>query len=51
MLKHYETGRKNSPPEVVVMETVTHSLFFFNDRYLSRGSSYCPEILAVCASK
>ena len=24
-------------PEVVAMETVTHSLFFFNDRYLGRG--------------
>ena len=30
-LKHYETGHKNSPPEVVAMETVTHSLFFFQD--------------------
>ena len=27
------------------METVAHSLFLFNDRYLSRGSSYCPETL------
>ena len=32
-------------PEVVVVETVAHSLFLFIDRYLSRGSSYCPETL------
>ena len=25
--------------------------FSFNNRYLSRGSSYCPEILAICARK
>ena len=31
-------------PEVVAMETVTHSLFS-NGRYISRGSSYCPETL------
>ena len=35
--------------EVVPMETVTDALFLFNDRYLSRGSSYCLEILAICA--
>ena len=33
------------------METVTDSLFSFNDQYLSRGSSYCLEILAMCAPK
>ena len=33
------------------METVTDSLFFFNDRHLSRGSSYRLEILAMCAPK
>ena len=38
-------------PEVVAMETVTHSFLFFNDRYLSRGWSYCLEILAMCAPK
>ena len=27
------------------METITHSLFFSNGRYLSRGSSHCPETL------
>ena len=32
-------------PEVVAMETVARSLFLFNDRYLIRGSSYCPETL------
>ena len=32
-------------PEVVAMETVAHSLFLFNDRYLIRGSNYCPETL------
>ena len=38
-------------PEVVAMETATHSLFFFNDRHLIRGSSYCLEILVMCAPK
>ena len=33
------------------METVTDSLFFFNDRYLSGGSSHPFEILAMCAPK
>ena len=36
--------------ENVAMETVTNSLFFFlNDQYLSKGSRYCLEILAMCA--
>ena len=39
--------RKFRLPEVVAMETVAHSLFLFNDRCLSRGSSYCPETLFV----
>ena len=34
--RHYEPGYKNSCPEVVAMETVTHSLFFFSGRYLSK---------------
>ena len=34
-------------PEVFAMETVTHYLFFFNDQYLSRGSSYWLEILVI----
>ena len=32
-------------PEVVAMETAAHFLFSFNDRYLSRESSYYPETL------
>ena len=44
-LKHCKAGHKVSCSEGVVMETVAHSLFLFNDRYLSRGSSYCPETL------
>ena len=37
-------------PEVVAMETVTDSLFV-NDRYLSKGSSYCLSILPMCAPR
>ena len=35
-------------PKMVAMETVTDSLFFFNARYLSRGSRYYLEILRIC---
>ena len=38
-------------PEIVAMETVSESLFFFNGRYLSRGSRYSLEILAICAPR
>ena len=38
-------------PEVVAMETVIDSLFFLNDRYLSRRLIYCLEILAICSPK
>ena len=34
-------------PEVVAMEIVTDSFFFFNDRYLS----YRLDLLAMCAPK
>ena len=47
-LKHSSITRlvtKFRLPKVVAMETVAHSLFLFNDRYLSRGSSHCPETL------
>ena len=37
--------------KVVATETETDSLFFFNERYLSRMSSYHLEILAICAPK
>ena len=36
-------------PEIVAMETITDSLFFFNGQYLSRGLIYCLEILVMCA--
>ena len=38
-------------PEVVAMETVIDSLFFFNDRYLSRRLTYCLQILVMCYPK
>ena len=30
------------------MKTETDSFFFFNDRYLSRESSYCLDFLEIC---
>ena len=36
-------------PELVAMETAIDSLFFFNARYLSRGSSYYLDILGICS--
>ena len=35
--------------QTVAMETVTDFLLFFNDWYLNGGSTYCLEILAICA--
>ena len=37
-------------PKMVAMETVTDSLFFFNARYLRRGSRYYLEILGICSA-
>ena len=35
--------------QTVAMQTATDFLLFFNDSYLSGGSTYCLKILAICA--